>query len=59
MGAHHAGKFELRPARVARDGATALALAQLFLPEVAFLDIGMPGMKLQALLRELAQPAPR
>ena len=30
--------------RVANDGAQALLIAQEFLPEVAFLDIGMPGM---------------
>jgi signal transduction histidine kinase/CheY-like chemotaxis protein len=30
--------------RVANDGRSALALAAEFLPDVAFLDIGMPGM---------------
>ncbi|QYF93531.1 response regulator [Massilia sp. PAMC28688] len=30
--------------RVANDGVQALALAQSFVPDVAFLDIGMPGM---------------
>ena len=30
--------------RVANDGAQALQLAEQFIPEVAFLDIGMPGM---------------
>ncbi|NHZ64559.1 PAS domain-containing hybrid sensor histidine kinase/response regulator [Massilia genomosp. 1] len=30
--------------RVANDGARALALAEQFKPDVAFLDIGMPGM---------------
>ncbi|RZA31296.1 MAG: response regulator, partial [Lysobacteraceae bacterium] len=30
--------------RVAHDGMEALAAAQAFRPQVAFLDIGMPGM---------------
>ena len=32
------------PTRVAHDGVAALAAAQEFRPQVAFLDIGMPGM---------------
>ncbi len=40
-------------ARTAYDGAAALTLAQEFRPEVAILDIGMPGMDGYALARTL------
>lgn len=43
--------------RVAYDGHSALALAEAFRPEVALLDIGMPGMNGYALARALrAEP---
>jgi PAS domain S-box-containing protein len=44
--------------RTASSGAAALALAPMFLPHVAFLDIGMPGMNGYELARRLrADPA--
>ncbi|HKX37669.1 MAG TPA: response regulator, partial [Burkholderiales bacterium] len=39
--------------RIASDGPQALALAQLFAPEVAILDIGLPGMSGYELARRL------
>ncbi|HZM35181.1 MAG TPA: response regulator [Burkholderiales bacterium] len=39
--------------RIASDGAQAIALAQLFAPEVAILDIGLPGMSGYELARRL------
>ena len=41
--------------RVANDGAQALQLAGEFIPEVAFLDIGMPGMNGYQLSEELGR----
>jgi CheY-like chemotaxis protein len=41
--------------RVAHDGAQALALAQTFAPEVALLDIGLPGMDGYELARALRE----
>ncbi|RZA06035.1 MAG: response regulator, partial [Moraxellaceae bacterium] len=46
--------------RIAHDGFAALKIAQEFLPEIAFLDIGMPGMNgydLARHLRELPETA--
>jgi CheY-like chemotaxis protein len=42
-------------ARVARDGAEALALAEDFRPEVALLDIGMPRVDGYAAARALRE----
>lgn len=41
-----AAVFELRghELRIAHDAAAALAIARQFLPEVAFLDLGLPGI---------------
>jgi PAS domain S-box-containing protein len=47
--------------RAAYDGPNALATAQEFSPDVALLDVGMPGMdghELARLLRQLAQDRP-
>jgi signal transduction histidine kinase/HAMP domain-containing protein len=41
--------------RVAHDGAEALALAQAFKPEIAFLDIGLPRLNGYELARQLRQ----
>ncbi|WP_167224157.1 PAS domain-containing hybrid sensor histidine kinase/response regulator [Massilia rubra] len=43
--------------RVANDGARALALAEQFRPDVAFLDIGMPGMNGYDVARQLRSMA--
>ena len=40
---------------VAHDGESALLLAAEFMPEVAFLDIGMPGMNGYELAQKLGQ----
>ncbi|WP_425572559.1 response regulator [Paraburkholderia tropica] len=51
-------ELEGHDVRVAHDGPTALAIAQSFLPHVAILDIGLPGMDGHALAKALrAQPA--
>jgi CheY-like chemotaxis protein len=43
--------------RVAHDGREALAAAQAFRPQVAFLDIGMPGMDGYDTARAMRQTA--
>ncbi|MCP3713308.1 response regulator [Paraburkholderia sp. CNPSo 3274] len=51
-------ELEGHEVRVAHDGPSALALAQSFLPHVAILDIGLPGMDGHALAKALrAEPA--
>ena len=51
-------ELEGHEVRMAHDGASALALAQTFLPHVAILDIGLPGMNGHALAKALrAEPA--
>jgi signal transduction histidine kinase len=51
-------ELEGHDVRVAHDGPSALALAQTFLPHVAILDIGLPGMDGHALAKALrAVPA--
>ncbi|MFP4906511.1 response regulator, partial [Paraburkholderia sp. BR14261] len=51
-------ELEGHEVRVAHDGPSALALAQSFLPNVAILDIGLPGMDGHALAKALrAGPA--
>ncbi|MCP3723627.1 response regulator [Paraburkholderia sp. CNPSo 3272] len=51
-------ELEGHEVRVAHDGPGALALAQSFLPNVAILDIGLPGMDGHALAKALrAAPA--
>ena len=42
---------------VARDGPSALALAESFAPESALVDIGLPGMDGHELARRLREPA--
>lgn len=42
-------------ARLARDGSSGLAVAREFSPEVAFLDIGMPGMNGYELARAIRE----
>jgi CheY-like chemotaxis protein len=50
-------QFSGQTARVAYDGASALATAQAFRPDIAVLDIGMPGMDGYELARRLrAEP---
>ena len=43
--------------QVAHDGAQALAMAPQFLPDVIFLDIGLPGMSGYEVARALRQTA--
>ena len=43
--------------RVARSGAEALTIAQVFRPEVALLDIGMPGMSGHDVAKDLRREA--
>ncbi|RAR66041.1 signal transduction histidine kinase [Paraburkholderia unamae] len=51
-------ELEGHDVRVAHDGPAALALAQSFLPHVAILDIGLPGMDGHAVAKALrAAPA--
>jgi two-component system, sensor histidine kinase len=51
-------ELEGHDVRVAHDGPSALALARSFLPHVAILDIGLPGMDGHALAKALrAEPA--
>ena len=38
---------------IAHDGPSALAAARAFIPEVAFLDLGLPGMSGHELAREI------
>jgi signal transduction histidine kinase/ActR/RegA family two-component response regulator len=45
--------------RVAYDGPTALALSRVFQPEVAILDLGMPGMSGYELAQRLRETSPR
>jgi CheY-like chemotaxis protein len=47
---------------VAHDGPSALTVARVHPPEIAFLDIGLPvmdGYELGRRLREIAEPAPK
>ena len=46
-------QLEGHDVRVAHDGLAALALAQTFLPDVAILDIGLPGMDGHAVAKAL------
>jgi CheY-like chemotaxis protein len=53
-------EFNGHAVRLAFDGTSALALAREFRPEVAFLDLGLPGLSGYDLARALrADPATR
>jgi CheY-like chemotaxis protein len=43
---------------VARDGPSAIVMVERFQPDVALLDIGLPGMDGHALARRLSEPGP-